>query len=194
MGRMALIVIAELCRCSHNRVSASRLPPAGGGLGGGEDAAQRRRGVGWRPHGSHTALPPTSCQCALLTHGAAWLHRVLCHTLVSLIRFALFTDDGGAALCVCSAGGSHPASYSIDVGPDGTTWSSVYNETGGASYTAGQQPELTSFLPSPTSARWLRIRSTGSASVASTVNLVETGVASAGGFGGSCTCPDGQVY
>jgi hypothetical protein len=91
-------------------------------------------------------------------------------------------------------GNAHPNSYAIEAGNDGTSWTSVHTETGGASYTAGQQPELTSFLSAPTAARWLRIRSTSTASVATTSNLVETGVATSGGFGGTCTCPDGQVY
>jgi hypothetical protein len=91
-------------------------------------------------------------------------------------------------------GAAHPASYTIEAGEDGSTWSPLHHESGGASYTAGQQPMLTSILPGQSSARWLRIRSSAAASVAPTANLVETGVASAGGFGGTCTCPDGQVY
>jgi hypothetical protein len=91
-------------------------------------------------------------------------------------------------------GNAHPNSYAIETGNDGTSWTGVYTETGGASYTAGQQPELTSALPGPPSTRWLRIRASATASVAPTTNLVETGVATSGGFGGTCTCPDGQVY
>jgi hypothetical protein len=91
-------------------------------------------------------------------------------------------------------GDAHPALYTIETSSDGSAWTAAYNETGGASYTAGQQPELTSDLPVPPSARWLRIRASVSTSLSSTVNLVETGVASAGGWGGTCTCPDGQVY
>jgi hypothetical protein len=103
--------------------------------------------------------------------------------------------EGKSVYSVSVAWGvAHPASYTIDVGDDGSSWAVVHNESGGAGYAAGQQPELTSLLRVPPSARWLRVRSSAAESVAPTANLIETGITSAGGWGGTCTCPDGQVY
>jgi hypothetical protein len=90
-------------------------------------------------------------------------------------------------------GVAHPTLYMIEAGNDGSSWIMLHNESGGASHTSSTQPDLTTTLPVPYSARWLRIRASAMSSVAVTSNVLQTGVATAGGFGGTCTCPDGSV-
>jgi len=88
-------------------------------------------------------------------------------------------------------GVNHPTQYTIEGGWDGQSWTLAHTESGGASFAVGQQPNITSTLTTPQGLRWLRIRSSGQASG---VNVRETGVVGVGGWGGTCTCPNGAVY